>query len=165
MSNEYKPTRRVNQPGEQQEYQESPRNRPTIQRGAPRRGQRGHNQGSRPRANETINIRKEEPPSFAWFVMVEGIHAGKIFRLHADVTLIGRDPSCDIVLDDQAISRQHVKVRTDEDEDDDQIFVLHDLATENGTFVNDEEVLKHQLSDGDHVLMGRTELIFKQVQP
>jgi pSer/pThr/pTyr-binding forkhead associated (FHA) protein len=97
--------------------------------------------------------------------LVEGIHAGKIFRLHSDVTLIGRDPSCDIVLDDQAISRQHVKIRSDEGDEDEQVFVLHDLATENGTFVNDEEVLKHELSDGDHVRMGRTQMVFKQVQP
>jgi pSer/pThr/pTyr-binding forkhead associated (FHA) protein len=164
MANEYKPTRKVNQSGGQRSYQEPSRNQPTIQKGAQER-RRAHNHAGRASANKTINIRREEPPTFAWFVLVEGIHAGKIFRLHSDVTLIGRDPSCDIVLDDQAISRQHVKIRSDEGDEDEQVFVLHDLATENGTFVNDEEVLKHELSDGDHVRMGRTQMVFKQVQP
>jgi pSer/pThr/pTyr-binding forkhead associated (FHA) protein len=105
-----------------------------------------------------------EPPAFAWLVAVEGPHAGHIYRLHPDVTLIGRDPSCDILLDDTAVSRHHAKVRVVEGEDKQKLFVIQDMATENGTFVNDEEIVKHELTDGDRVLIGRKKLIFKQIE-
>ena len=84
-------------------------------------------------------------------------------RSHDTIATIGRDPSCDIVLDDTAASRQHAKVRV-LNRDKQTIFVLHDLATENGTTVNDEEIAKHELADGDRVFIGRTKLIFKQIQ-
>jgi pSer/pThr/pTyr-binding forkhead associated (FHA) protein len=96
--------------------------------------------------------------------MTEGIHAGHIFRLLPDDTLVGRDPYCDIVVDDPAVSRQHAKVRVVEREDKQKAFVIHDLATENGTFVNGEEIAKHELDDGDIILVGETELVFKQVR-
>jgi pSer/pThr/pTyr-binding forkhead associated (FHA) protein len=96
--------------------------------------------------------------------MTEGIHAGHIFRLHPDVTLVGRDSSCDIVIDDPAVSRQHAKVRVVEVDEKQKVFVVHDLATENGTLVNDEEILRHDLSDGDRIQIGETKLTFKQIE-
>jgi pSer/pThr/pTyr-binding forkhead associated (FHA) protein len=113
-------------------------------------------------SNKTEQLRVE-PPSFAWLVIAEGIHAGRIFRLHSDSTLVGRDSACDIVLDDTAASRQHVKIRVEEEEDE-KVYILHDLASENGTVVNGEEVVKHDLADGDRVNIGRTKLVFKQIQ-
>lgn len=145
MANEYKPTRRVEVPGGG--YEPDQYGSPAFQSGTAK--------------TERLQV---EPPTFAWLVIIEGVHAGHIFRLHSDATLIGRDPSCDIVLDDTATSRQHAKIRTVEGEDKQKMFVLHDLATENGTFVNDEEIVKHELSDGDRILIGRTKLVFKQVQ-
>ncbi len=169
MADEYKPTRRVETPGGvsgpagpssggQPEYH------PTVLMSDVGAGQYGYgSQVVQPGAAKTERLRVG-PPTFAWLVVVEGIHAGHIFRLHPDVTLVGRDPSCDIVLDDEAASRQHAKVRVVEGEDKRNTFVLHDLATENGTFVNDEEIAKHELSDGDRILIGRTKLVFKQIQ-
>jgi pSer/pThr/pTyr-binding forkhead associated (FHA) protein len=105
-----------------------------------------------------------EPPTFAWLVVVEGAHSGHIFRLHPDATLIGRDPGCDIVLDDTAASRQHAKARVVEGENKEKVFVIQDLATENGTFINGKEIVKRELSDGDRILIGHTKLVFKQIQ-
>ncbi len=167
MADEYKPTRRVEtpggvsgpagpSPGRQPEYH------PTVPIGDAGAGQYGYGPpAGQPGTDKTVGLRRE-PPTFAWLVIVDGIHAGHIFRLRSDVTVIGRDPSCDIVLDDSAISRQHAKVRVVEDEE--KVFVLHDLATENGTFVNDEEITKHELGDGDRILIGQTKLVFKQIQ-
>jgi pSer/pThr/pTyr-binding forkhead associated (FHA) protein len=105
------------------------------------------------------------PLTLAWLVIVEGPHRGHIFRLHPDATVIGRDPGCDFVVDDSAVSRQHAKIRVVEGENDRSCFVLHDLATENGTRVDDQEIAKHELEDGDYIQLGRTELVFKQVLP
>ncbi len=166
MAGEYKPTRKVETPGGAPGSAGpspggQPKYRPTIPMSDVGAGQYGY--GIQPGADKTVRLRKE-PPTFAWLVITEGIHAGHIFRLHSDVTLIGRDPSCDIVLDDSAVSRQHAKVRVVEGEEKQKTFVLHDLATENGTFVNDGEVVKHELSDGDRILIGQTKLVFKQIQ-
>ena len=65
--------------------------------------------------------------------------------------------------DDNGIC-QHAKVRVVEGDDKERVFVIHDLATENGTFVNGEEIAKHELNDGDVILVGETELVFKQVR-
>ena len=111
----------------------------------------------------TLRLRRE-PPSFAWLVLVDGVHAGHIFTLGTDSTTIGRDSGCDVVIDDPAISRQHVKIRSVKVEDEKQSFILHDLATENGTHVNGEEKVKVELHDGDQILIGQTRLVFKRVE-
>ncbi len=168
MSKEYEPTQRAPSRGgdlgsgddflgRQREYH------PTIPVGEMGSGSYGYGSLAHPDVIKTESLRTE-PPSFAWLVIVDGIHAGHIFHLHPDSTLIGRDPGCDIVLDDTAVGRQHAKVRAIEGEDKKKIFVLHDLATENGTFVNGEEIVKQALKDGDRILLGRTNLVFKQVQ-
>ena len=166
MASEYKPTRKVETPGGASgpavpSPGGQPKYHPTVPMSDVGAGQYGY--GVQPGTDKTVALRRE-PPTFAWLVIVDGIHAGHIFRLHSDVTVIGRDPSCDIVLDDSAISRQHDKVRVVEGEDKRKTFVLHDLATENGTFVNDEEITKHELGDGDRILIGQAKLVFKQIQ-
>lgn len=165
MSNEYKPTRKMDLPGGGYESGGSPYEpQPTYPAGGA--GYPSYGPGS-PGVGYSGAAKTErlqvEPPSFAWLVIVEGLRAGHLFRLHPESTLIGRDPSCDIVLDDSAVSRQHAKVRAVE-EGGKKKFVLHDLASENGTIVNGEAIAKHELSDGDQIVIGRTKMVFKQVQ-
>ena len=117
--------------------------------------------GPAPRA-ETM-ILGGPPPSFAWLVIREGPRAGRLFRLDAEGTTIGRDPQCDIILDDEAASRRHAKVWAEENEGGASQFFIQDLATSNGTFINGEQILKQALSDGDVVEIGETKLVFKQV--
>lgn len=169
MAGEYKPTRKVETtgagygPADPSSGRQS-EHRPTVLMSGAGAGQYGYGpQVGQPGVAKT-ELLKKGPPTLAWLVLVEGIHAGHIFRLHPDATIIGRDPGCDIVLDDTAVGRQHAKVRVVEGEDKQKIFVLHDMATENSTFVNDEEIVKHELSDGDRILVGRTKLVFKQIQ-
>jgi pSer/pThr/pTyr-binding forkhead associated (FHA) protein len=166
MADEYKPTRKVEQPEEGHGREDVPgrqRRRSTVPMDERGPNRYGFGASSQPGAVKTERLRVE-PPAFAWLVIVEGPHAGHIFRLHPDVTLIGRDPSCDILLDDTAVSRHHAKVRLVEGKDKRKRFVIQDLATENGTFVNDEEIVKHELTDGDRVLIGRRGLVFKQIE-
>lgn len=82
------------------------------------------------------------PPSFAWLVIKEGPRAGQIFRLNAEGTAIGRDSQCDIILDDDAVSRQHAKVRVEKNSAGEPQFFIYDLATSNGTCVNGEQIIK-----------------------
>ncbi len=71
------------------------------------------------------------------------------FILGAPICLIGRDPDCDLVLDDPSVSRKHgVIVRTG------NRFVVLDYKSSNGLFVNDEPVFKAELSHGDNIRLG-----------
>lgn len=103
------------------------------------------------------------PPSFAWLVIREGPRAGQIFRLGAEGTTIGRDSQCDLILDDDAVSRQHAKVRVEKNGAGEAQFFIYDLATSNGTRVQGEQIVKAPLSDGDLIEIGRTKLVFKQL--
>ena len=120
-------------------------------------------QRAEPPASETVVLRTG-PLSLAWLVATAGSLRGRLFQLQAKGTIIGRDARSDIILDDQAVSGLHAKVRsTEEDEGGRPVFTIVDMASKNGTFVNDEEVTKRVLQDGDKVVIGETTMVFKQV--
>lgn len=100
-----------------------------------------------------------EPPELAWLIQLSGMRTGKDYRLGATAN-IGREASQnDIVIDDPKIGRQHARIRLVDGE-----FVLHDLASLNKTFVNDEETLKHVLEDGDRIRFADVEFYFMRVE-
>jgi len=104
-------------------------------------------------------ILRKKPLQMAWFVVRSGPRAGKEFQL-GEITNIGRDAmQNDIALDDSAMSRQHAKVKLEDGQ-----FVLYDLASTNGTFVNGERIYRHVLADGDRITIGETEFIFMEVK-
>ncbi|HYF11955.1 MAG TPA: DUF3662 and FHA domain-containing protein [Actinomycetota bacterium] len=77
--------------------------------------------------------------------------------LDRPVTTIGRLPESDVVVDDPGASRQHARIRAADGE-----YVLSDLGSTNGTFVNDEQVRERVLEDGDRVSIGETVLEFRR---
>jgi pSer/pThr/pTyr-binding forkhead associated (FHA) protein len=72
-----------------------------------------------------------------------------------DTFMIGRQEANDIVIDNLAVSFHHAKVESVGDE-----FLLIDLRSENGTFVNDQRVRSHWLADGDLITIGKHTLAF-----
>jgi serine phosphatase RsbU (regulator of sigma subunit) len=61
--------------------------------------------------------------------------------------ILGRHPDCDIVLDAAAVSRQHAQIVTDNGQ-----FLIEDLHSRNGTFVNGQLIQgRRQLSEGDQI--------------
>src|ERR1700693_3913311 len=62
---------------------------------------------------------------------------------------LGRDPDCDIVIQDPSVSRRHASVRPE----DDGYYVI-DLQSTNGTFVNDTLASPCKLKDGDYLHVG-----------
>jgi len=75
------------------------------------------------------------------------------FELTADETLIGRNPTTDITLLDEGISREHAIILYDAASDS---YSLEDLQSTNGTQVNGKRVRSVTLADGDEVRVGRT---------
>ena len=89
-----------------------------------------------------------------------GPEKGQAFRVAPSVTVIGRDPSCDVVLSETAISRQHCRIeRTGEN------WVLRNLSS-NGTRIKRKTIDEYVLSDGDEIRIGadtRLEFVVEQV--
>lgn len=67
--------------------------------------------------------------------MRRGPDQGKIYRLTKDVVMLGRGSKNDIVIHDNDVSREHLRLVRVEDD-----FELHDLQSSNGTFVNGQPV-------------------------
>lgn len=69
---------------------------------------------------------------------------------------IGRLPDNTLVIDNPAVSGRHARVYREG-----KHFVLEDLKSTNGTFVNDRPIARHTLSPGDVVLIGKHTLVFE----
>ena len=72
--------------------------------------------------------------------------------------IVGTAADSDIVLTDQYMSSRHAVIRYE-----DGIFVIVDLDSTNGTYVNDDRCSKEELIDNDRLRVGRTELKFKSL--
>lgn len=70
---------------------------------------------------------------------------------------IGRLPDNNIVIDNPAVSGRHARVYREGNH-----YVLEDLKSTNGTFVNDKPIARHTLLEGDSVLVGKHTLLFTQ---
>jgi hypothetical protein len=88
--------------------------------------------------------------------VTSGKEPGRVFDVRRDAsTSVGRARANDIVIDDVAVSNEHCRIRPE-----DGRFVLHDLQSTNGTFVNERRVATHPLEAGDVVQVGETHLTF-----
>ena len=80
----------------------------------------------------------------------------EMFRLSNQRTVIGRGPSCDIPLDDNAVSRSHAVIELDGSN-----YFVSDLGSRNGTFVDDKPLRdRHRLKGGELIRLGITILKF-----
>jgi hypothetical protein len=79
------------------------------------------------------------------------------FPLSKKTTLLGRLHTNDIVLEDPNVSRVHAEIKLEDDR-----FIIYDLGSTNGTFVNGRPQKKWVLQDGDVIVLGETELHFKE---
>ena len=93
------------------------------------------------------------PHSRARLVIRNGDLAGTSYELSASETLIGRNPTTDIALLDEGISREHAIILYDEVNDG---YSVEDLQSTNGTQVNGKRVRAAALSHGDEIRIGRT---------
>lgn len=91
----------------------------------------------------------------ASLTVIRGPDRGKRFDLVDPNPSIGRDAKNSIRLHDHEISRHHAELRRS-----DLGYVLLDLQSSNGTYVNGERVDKSPVQSGDRILVGQTELIF-----
>jgi pSer/pThr/pTyr-binding forkhead associated (FHA) protein len=90
------------------------------------------------------------PAEIPCLEVLSGRSAGRIVPLRLQVTTVGREPSCNVILKDDGVSRCHVRLLMY----DDRKPHLVDLESTNGSFVNGERVDEHALSEGDRIQLG-----------
>jgi two-component system cell cycle response regulator len=83
--------------------------------------------------------------------VIAGPSAGASFTLEAGETILGRDPSCALVVDDPSVSRRHARITRDERAH----HFIEDLGSTNGTFVSGRRVRRAALATGDRLQLGR----------
>ena len=92
----------------------------------------------------------------AFITVLQGARAGEMFKLTTDETVLGRGPQSGIHLDSDGVSRKHARIVRQGDTQ----FVLEDLGSTNGTWVDEQRVTFRTLKDGDRVQVG-TEVIVR----
>ncbi len=87
--------------------------------------------------------------------ILDGADRGRVFENLPTPVTIGREEGNSLQLNDERVSRFHVKIQEDQDK-----VVLTDLESTNGTKVNGEDIQLRILRYGDIISMGRSVLLF-----
>lgn len=90
------------------------------------------------------------------FTETESGHDLHEFPIRDNIS-IGRSPSNDLVLSAAKVSRQHAAINKYNNQ-----FIIIDLKSSNGVYVNGKKVEEHPLEDGDEVSIGGYKMIFKR---
>ena len=90
-------------------------------------------------------------------VICNGGFEGMRYPLSSEETLIGRNPTTDITLLDESISREHAIILFDAAT---QSYAIEDLQSTNSTKVNGKRTRSAELSPGDEIEIGRTRFRF-----
>jgi len=112
-------------------------------------------------AGEEADVGVESlPVGTALLVVKRGPNAGSRFLLDKDLTTAGRHPESDIFLDDVTVSRRHAEFSRTED-----AFIVRDVGSLNGTYLNRERIDASPLSNGDEVQIGKFRLVYLTSTP
>ncbi|MBI2343173.1 MAG: FHA domain-containing protein [Deltaproteobacteria bacterium] len=98
---------------------------------------------------------KETLPSLE---VMNGISVGKklFFPDDAETLKVGRDPDCALAIEDYAVSRQHAQCVRDA-----QGWIVTDLRSKNGTYINQQRITTEVIHDGDRIAFGTVVCIYR----
>ena len=78
---------------------------------------------------------------------LDGKYARQHWALEQAEMIVGRDDTCDIIIPERQISRQHIRITKESSQ-----FFIEDLESRNGTWLNDQRLNgKSELNDGDEI--------------
>lgn len=89
--------------------------------------------------------------------VVRGPQTGISIDLESSPLTIGRNPQCDLFLNDMTVSRVHARL-----EKKDDVWMISDCNSYNGVWVNNRSVETGALFDGDVIQIGAFCLIYQQ---
>lgn len=88
-------------------------------------------------------------------VIRSGVGAGKVLPLEKSEMHVGRDVTNDLVISDEKVSRRHARLYSEGDQ-----FVVEDLGSTNGTFINGARLSgPHLLRVGEQITFGETSIV------
>ena len=115
----------------------------------------GLQESSAPDDDVVVNL-NELPAESGVLLVRSGPQAGMRLLLDQDVTSLGRHPESDVLLDDITVSRRHAEiVRTN-----DGGYLVRDVGSLNGTYVNRERVEERKLVHGDELQVGKFKMVY-----
>ena len=82
---------------------------------------------------------------------LRGVESGRVCSFETSWSTLGRSPECTHRFDDGSMSRMHARLGFIEG-----AFVIEDLGSSNGTWVNEQRCERRYLQDGDRIRLGRT---------
>lgn len=106
---------------------------------------------------EGLDYRPEDVPVL---VVKRGPIVGERFSLKGEEVTLGRDPRCDIFLNDITVSRRHARIMITADE-----VTIVDAGSLNGTYVNRERVDEGILAERDELQIGKFRLVYLPGKP
>ncbi|MFH0803039.1 MAG: FHA domain-containing protein [bacterium] len=92
---------------------------------------------------------------WAWLVP-QGMGLKSGFPLNKDIMTIGRDVSCEILLNNEQVSRKHAELLRITDG-----YLLRDLGSTNGVFINGQRIQEKFLNPGDMITIGELQFLFQ----
>jgi len=99
-------------------------------------------------------------PFYAWLVFLDEAGAARHdMRLVKEKSIVGKGVDADIRLEDDFASKLHALIHFEKGS-----FYIADLGSTNHTWVNDRQVLKEELQDGDAIRIGRQTMIFSRLR-
>ncbi|MDQ3106683.1 MAG: zinc-ribbon and FHA domain-containing protein [Actinomycetota bacterium] len=106
-------------------------------------------------AEDQVVTVPEMPDGGGLLWVKRGPNAGSKYALDKSTVQAGRHPDSDIFLDDITVSRRHAEfTRTDDG------YVVRDVGSLNGTYLNRDRIEESPLENGDEVQIGKFKLVF-----
>ncbi len=107
-------------------------------------------------AGDDVRVELDDlPAGVGMLVVTRGPNSGSRFALDEPLVTAGRHPDSVIFLDDITVSRRHAEVRKT-----DSGYVVADVGSLNGTYLNRQRVEEAELRDGDELQIGTFKLLF-----
>jgi diguanylate cyclase (GGDEF)-like protein len=104
-----------------------------------------------------IDVAEKSKPCL---IVLAGLDMGKAVFITDGEFIVGRDPSCDLALQDDGISRRHIKITKLSGNN----ILVTDLNTTNGTYANGTLVKETVLNPSKKILLGRNTVIKYVIQ-
>lgn len=112
-------------------------------------------------SSEDRNVLGQLPIGSGMLVVATGPAKGSRFLIDKPSTTIGRNVDSDILLNDVTVSRKHAIVEmTSQNEKVGRTFVLKDLGSLNGTYIDGIQRDHGALTNGNEIHIGKFKLIF-----
>lgn len=112
-----------------------------------------------PQTGDPRRYDKILPMAKIFFVGLDGTEKSYRLQTHRPFT-VGRDPGNDIVLRDPKVSRHHAEIVFERG-----FFVVHDLASANGTYINGKRIRVAPLTHGAKIRLGNSYGRFSEELP